>query len=279
MLQPVRIFSTRRSSTPANPKLEALKLDWSLDPAAQMSQSLHSSTSTTKILPATIRSVFLCDWWLEKINGKRLAVGGTASRERLLTRVFISAPISKRYCATKLQTTDGMTITISGLINRSRTLQNGIPSKVCDQFLLGFPYDWEEYATLGEESSAGAASTIISGRSEDNIPFSLNDLPETRTHDLLFSTIQNLDYNLLAESICNEIQRPLGNIISKKAGASINSNMECKRLVRSGKSVLNAAPIKCKKVKTDHKSHQLTNNGGVGVSTRRMTRMKSLALP
>ncbi|KAH7521396.1 hypothetical protein FEM48_Zijuj07G0028600 [Ziziphus jujuba var. spinosa] len=270
------MVSTRRSSTAANPNLEAPKPNWSLDPAAQVPQSPYFSTSTTRIIPASVKSVFLCDWWLDKVNDKQLAVGGFASRERLSTRVFISTPVSKRHCATKLETADGITITVCGLINRSRTLQNGIPSEVCNQFLLGFPYNWEDYATLGEESSAGASSTITSGKSEDNIPFSLNDLHETRTCDLLLSNIQNLDYNLFAESICNEIQRPLGTTCSEKAGASISSNMECEHLIRNGKSGLNVTPIKCKKVKTDYKSHQLSNGVGVGVCTRSMTRIKNL---
>ncbi|XP_048334276.2 protein EMBRYO DEFECTIVE 1674 isoform X2 [Ziziphus jujuba] len=135
------MVSTRRSSTAANPNLEAPKPNWSLDPAAQVPQSPYFSTSTTRIIPASVKSVFLCDWWLDKVNDKQLAVGGFASRERLSTRVFISTPVSKRHCATKLETADGITITICGLINRSRTLQNGIPSEKA--FVMRYRDLWE----------------------------------------------------------------------------------------------------------------------------------------
>lgn len=55
---------------------------------------------------------------------------------RLGVRVFSSAAISKRHNATTLETTDGINITISGFINRSRTRQNGFPSEVCVSFLF-----------------------------------------------------------------------------------------------------------------------------------------------
>lgn len=46
-------------------------------------------------------------------------------------RVFYSAAISKRHETTTVEATDGIIITVSGFINRSRTHENGFPPKVC----------------------------------------------------------------------------------------------------------------------------------------------------
>ncbi|KAL4596884.1 hypothetical protein ACB092_12G196100 [Castanea dentata] len=83
---------------------------------------------------------------MKPANGKGLAVGGFASLERVGTRVFCSAAISKRHDAITLETADGINTTISNCINMSLTHQNGFASEVCNHFLCGFPYNWEEYA-------------------------------------------------------------------------------------------------------------------------------------
>lgn len=143
--------------------------------------------------------------------------------------------------------------------------------QVCNHFLLGFPYNWEGYATssLGEESADGGASTRISGKTENSLHFSLNDLPVTRTRDLLLSAVGNPAYNLLTENICNEILRTLGKNATKNAGPPINSDMKYNHPVGNEKSGLKATPIKCKKVNTECTI-------GEGVSTRSRTRMKKL---
>lgn len=53
-------------------------------------------------------------------------------------RVFKSAAISKRHSPTILETEDGTTVAVIGLLNRSRTCQNGFPLQVCDSFLFFF---------------------------------------------------------------------------------------------------------------------------------------------
>lgn len=143
--------------------------------------------------------------------------------------------------------------------------------QVCSHFLLGFPYNWEEYVSCsaGEESIDRGASTRISSKSYNNIQFSLNDLPVTRTNDLLLSTIWNPEYNLLTENICSEILRTLGNNATKNAGPSINSNMEGNHPVGNEKSRLNTTLIKREKPKAERIM-------GEGVSTRSMTKMKNL---
>ncbi|KAL0450253.1 UNVERIFIED_CONTAM: hypothetical protein Slati_1581700 [Sesamum latifolium] len=99
--------------------------------------------------------VLLHDWWLIKADadsdGKRLGVGGFTSKESQGIRSFSSAPIVQRHDAVTLKTVDGMTILIHGQINRSRTLENGFSQEVCDDFVIGFPYYWDEFAALSAD--------------------------------------------------------------------------------------------------------------------------------
>lgn len=46
-------------------------------------------------------------------------------------RVFVSAPIIKRYDEFSLETVDGKCVIISGLINEQRTIENGFGPEVC----------------------------------------------------------------------------------------------------------------------------------------------------
>ncbi|KAJ4972198.1 hypothetical protein NE237_005297 [Protea cynaroides] len=119
-----------------------------------MATDLHSGSdrelSKNQPISSFSKTVCLVDWWLIKTEkdfcGKRLAVGGITSKEQRAIRVFSSSPIFKKYDAFTLETVDGITVLINGLINRDQTLQNGFPSEVCSQFLIGFPYDWEAYS-------------------------------------------------------------------------------------------------------------------------------------
>ncbi|KAH9727776.1 spliceosome protein-like protein [Citrus sinensis] len=102
-------------------------------------------------------------------------------------RAFCSAAIAKRHNTTTLETADGITITLSNLINRSRTNQNGFPSQVCNRFLHGFPFYWEEYADqcCGQEYTNRGSSF---GAANISLPLvSLDDIPATRLRDLLIS--------------------------------------------------------------------------------------------
>ncbi|XP_024037613.1 uncharacterized protein LOC18039753 isoform X3 [Citrus clementina] len=96
------------------------------------------------------KTVILYNWWLVKANtdheGNRLAIAGFTSRELQAKRVFTSAPIAKSYDPFSLETSDGIYIIIRGLINKSRTLENGFSSDVFSHFNLGFHYDWKAYA-------------------------------------------------------------------------------------------------------------------------------------
>ncbi|KAJ7942719.1 hypothetical protein O6P43_032352 [Quillaja saponaria] len=163
------------------------------------------------VVSPLFKSVSLHDWWLVKDQPKGLAVEGVASMGRLGTRVFSSKVIAKRHDATILETVDGITITVSGLINRLRTHQNGFPLQVCKHFLFGFPYDWEEHAAncFGERSTDGSATLDenISSCNSPNINFqlSLHDLHATRIHDLLICNLGDPNTSLLPKSICDDI--------------------------------------------------------------------------
>ncbi|XP_073224191.1 uncharacterized protein [Cicer arietinum] len=142
------------------------------------------------------RTVTLYDWWLVKslndFQGNRLAVAGVSSRKGEAVRVFISAPIVKRYDVFSLETADGIYVIIRGFINEQRALDNGIPPQVFNGFLFGFPPNWESYALdcFREESEAGtdlvdavldnacpSCQEILADGEEKSVPTSLV-LPE-----------------------------------------------------------------------------------------------------
>ncbi|XP_011099260.1 protein EMBRYO DEFECTIVE 1674-like [Sesamum indicum] len=124
--------------------------------------SVPSASPRTAICSSFLKQVLLHDWWLIKADadsdGKRLGVGGFTSKESHGIRSFSSAPIVHRYDAVTLKTVDGMTIMIHGQINRSRTLENGFSKEVCDDFVIGFPYYWEEFAALSADEEPAAYS-------------------------------------------------------------------------------------------------------------------------
>ncbi|KAK6116204.1 hypothetical protein DH2020_050060 [Rehmannia glutinosa] len=114
--------------------------------------STPSTTPYSTICSSFLKQVLLHDWWLIKADsdshGKRLGIGGFTSKESQGIRSFSSAPIVKRHDAVTLRTIDGITVLVHGHLNRSRTLENGFSLEVCEHFLIGFPYYWEEFATL-----------------------------------------------------------------------------------------------------------------------------------
>ncbi|KAK4412462.1 hypothetical protein Salat_2893300 [Sesamum alatum] len=117
--------------------------------------SAPSASPGSAICSSFLKQVFLHDWWLVKANadsdGKRLGVGGFTAKESQGIRCFSSAPIVQRHDAVTLETVDGVTIMIHGQINRSRTLENGFSQEVCNDFVIGFPYYWEEFAALSAD--------------------------------------------------------------------------------------------------------------------------------
>ncbi|XP_068492392.1 kinetochore-associated protein KNL-2 homolog isoform X2 [Phaseolus vulgaris] len=112
-------------------------------------------------------TVTLYDWWLIKakndFKGKRLAVAGVSSRKDVAMRVFVSAPIIKRYDEFSLETVDGKCVIISGLINEQRTIENGFGPEVFNQFIFGFPPDWESYALDFSREESTIDTNLSSG--------------------------------------------------------------------------------------------------------------------
>ncbi|KAJ4866177.1 kinase interacting family protein [Raphanus sativus] len=153
-----------------------------------------SSKSITPISGggALLKPVSLSDWWLTKKanNNKGLGVSGFESKGGSKVRLFSSATISTRHDSTTLQTSDGLTVSISGFINRSRSLQNGFSPQLCNRFLLGFPYHWKDYIEEGfveEEKDYGVVS--------------FDDIPVNRLHDVLFTASSCFQAKILDDAV------------------------------------------------------------------------------
>ncbi|OWM82319.1 kinetochore-associated protein KNL-2 homolog [Punica granatum] len=131
----------------------------------------NDSSATSIFLP----TVCLYDWWLiqaeEEIQGRRLGVAGfTSPKEgpvKRAVRVFKSAPITKVYEFSTLETADGVCVLVKGLMNKSLSTENGFPSEVCKHFVFGFPLNWEECVA---EQGAGSAALKTSAEVNSHVP-------------------------------------------------------------------------------------------------------------
>ncbi|KZV23327.1 ABC transporter G family member 17-like [Dorcoceras hygrometricum] len=113
------------------------------------------------------------------------------------TRGFLSSPIVKRHDAVTLLTADGITITVSGHLNRSRTLNNGFPLKVCNDFVFGFPYYWEEFASVSFDR--------LETTSENSENVSLDAFPITILRDLFIGNLGHHGSNLVSTNIFDDV--------------------------------------------------------------------------
>ncbi|KAF8012947.1 hypothetical protein BT93_I0956 [Corymbia citriodora subsp. variegata] len=109
------------------------------------------------------KTVCLYDWWLTRAadddsQGRTLAISGFASPKQQsvqqVVRVFKSAPITKRYDFSTLETADGVCVRVFGLINKLRTTESGFSLEIFKHFVLGFPPDWEDCASKCLEKEA-----------------------------------------------------------------------------------------------------------------------------
>lgn len=163
-----------------------------------------------------------------------------------------------------------------------------------DHFLLGFPFDWEEYAAVvtGEDSTDIVASmrnsaykkfNVSSGTNESNsLPFSLDDLPVTRARDLSMLSFGDSDYCSLVKSIFSDILKTSRDNASGHTGSPIGLNMENRSPVPNVDSGTTETPAKHKKVKVKEDKNLMTEENkkickirpscSVGVLTRSMTR-------
>lgn len=102
--------------------------------------------------------------------------------------------------------------------------------QVCDHFVLGFPYDWEEFGAqcFGEESTYGALPSRNTNSygfkmSDDgakcSLPISFDDLPVTRVCDLMM--VPSGDYKE-----CRLTRRIFDHILNIYGGSSVQLNQE-----------------------------------------------------
>ncbi|OIT01351.1 PREDICTED: uncharacterized protein LOC109229637 [Nicotiana attenuata] len=225
-------------------------------------QPPRSSTSSSSFL----REVHLYDWWLIKAEddagGKQLAVEGFTCKERPDDRLFTSTAIAKRHDTVTLVTVDGITILVSGLINRVQTLQNGFSSEVCNQFLIGFPYNWKESDALsfGESTNEDAAfgipgfseSKASADRTSSSFSMPIDHLPATVLRDILISSAGNPEGGMLRKSIFREIVQKYGTNAFNIGEASC-LNQKSSNQVTTEDPSLNENPIQKKKAKTNWK--------------------------
>ncbi|KAB5548393.1 hypothetical protein DKX38_011799 [Salix brachista] len=253
---------------PTDPKrkgLSSVSTPASLTNILHRSLSRHKSRTPSNSIPASslsVKSVWLYDWWLAKAEGDGLAVSGFTFREGLGTRLFCPAAILKRHYATILETKDGITVTISGFINRDRTRENGFSFQICERFQLGFPHSWLELATqLGSEESANGGvppgksgfdePKMSSGTSASAASVSFDDIPVTRIRDILAHPLGDSDDCALADM--------LEQFCSNDVKLSTKSTIpDSKNPVAAANAVLDETPRKNKR-----KAGQKYKDGGI----------------
>ncbi|XP_050374036.1 protein EMBRYO DEFECTIVE 1674-like [Argentina anserina] len=240
------MVSTRKSSAPATPPTQ--------------SRNPITPFSTPKTVSASLKSIFLEDWWLVKAQGNALAVEGFAKSQRSAQRTFSSAAISKRHTATSLETTDGVIVTLGGSLNISRTSQNGFLPEVYNRYLPGFPFDWKEHAAgLSGQGSTSSSSARNSSQKynrsledgESNpLTFSIADVPMTVTRDCIMSCTGD---SKQLKTIFDDILRTSRENVYGDTTPQMNSNTED---VEAGR---NATPTTAKSVKIDGENNQSTD--------------------
>ncbi|CAN1748357.1 Protein EMBRYO DEFECTIVE 1674 [Linum perenne] len=199
--------------------------------------------------------VSLLDWWLVQGQGKEgIAVEGFACRE-LGARLFRSAPILNRHDSTTLETTDGITITVGGMINRSRTIQSGFPISVCNRFLLGFPHDWENVTAELDASEKGGAPNLM--------PASFDDLSVRELSNIVMSIPEGSEchfWDMMVKN-CKDDEEVVKHVRSSKNSKASN------REASKGEEERDEAnsDMELDGFVTPHR-------GGVGVVTRSMRR-------
>ncbi|XP_022883390.1 protein EMBRYO DEFECTIVE 1674 [Olea europaea var. sylvestris] len=153
--------------------------------------------------------------------------------------------------------------------------------EVCDHFVIGFPYYWEEFAGLSfdEESTSSYFSKEISGSdgnktslhdsSKSFLPVAVNDLPVTVMRDLF--TISPGDCSLLKQNILDDILQTYGGNATDKSPLNFK-NMEAKQKRRGDIDVIDAEP-RTKKNKRNTVDCAML---GIGPLTRSRTRLKQI---
>lgn len=139
-----------------------------------------------------------------------MAVGGVASVGRDRERVFLSTVIAEREEANVLHTQDGITILFRGLINASRSSLNGVPSQICQHFLVGFPHDWKKYSphSFGDQDIDGVTASAHSSASSNRMDsiFSNNCLLPNKICNGLGVSFENDSDNTECSTVMNTVE-------------------------------------------------------------------------
>lgn len=224
--------------------------------ASPRSGSTHDS-SKLRVSSTFLKHVSLYDWWLIKPDGspdgQGLGVGGRVSDQQVGLRVFHSAAIVKRRSNDVLETSDGITVTLVGSINRSCTIQNGFSPEVSTHFLFGFPYYWEDYAShsLSDESIDRAPS------SNRFLTKLIDELPPALMRDCFVPSSQVSEARQLQRCILQSIERAFGDNDHHKDACAM-SPQKGSKLVTS----------------RDSQPHKISSNSSCRRSTRSMSRLK-----
>ncbi|RLM74881.1 hypothetical protein C2845_PM15G04720 [Panicum miliaceum] len=131
---------------------------WGSKPRRDMQPSLLSPSFSRKPFQAAAAAaagdedadssehpcVTLFEWWLERVEGddQKVAVAGIFERNQTVQE-FAPATIAKRHEPCVLETEDGIILLIYGSLSLSRMRANGYSSEVCEKFMIGFPYRWQ----------------------------------------------------------------------------------------------------------------------------------------
>ncbi|XP_010414757.1 PREDICTED: protein EMBRYO DEFECTIVE 1674-like [Camelina sativa] len=200
------------------------------------------------------KSVTLSDWWLTRKGKdkekKALCITGFESDVRL----FSSGTILKRHNSVTLESVDGITISISGFINRARSMENGVSEEVCNRFLLGFPFNWEDY---NEENVVDEDRGFV---------VSFNDVPVNRIQDLSFVD------GYLKDRILVDVVASLRDMVCPKSDEKKKSVVEDESLVSS--AVVVGVKTRAMRRRDEFES---SSSGKRPVCTRSTKRKKKLA--
>ncbi|XP_057539937.1 protein EMBRYO DEFECTIVE 1674-like isoform X2 [Amaranthus tricolor] len=164
--------------------------------------------------------ICLVEWWLSKPGvGKGLAVCGrpeektricndaqrkfhsAPAKRRYASREFHSTKIVKRHGCSTLETSDGFIVSLCGFINKSRSLENGYSTEVCRDFIYGFPYNWEHYATSVPEESSQVNLTDLT---KCFPPADLDAYNGAQLHELSLS-LSNPERELFCNKVCDDL--------------------------------------------------------------------------
>ncbi|TKW03748.1 hypothetical protein SEVIR_7G063100v4 [Setaria viridis] len=166
MQPPPRTPVAPRASTPRRgmpPSLLSPSYSRRAFPATSAAAAAASAASDLDAAERPCVTMF--EWWLTRVEGddRKIAVGGLFERNQTVQE-FAPATITKRYETCVVETEDGIVLLIRGSLNVSRTIANGYSSKVCENFMIGFPCWWQSCNLLYPKETGTGNSEVDSTR-------------------------------------------------------------------------------------------------------------------